>query len=701
MGATLHADFRIKMNPGGRSETIKLRMSHLPAEHEEGVLVRIETENDTTAQRIQLPEWLNESILEDLPMVMSICDLNLRHIWVNRAFLMAFHTEKTTIFGKLMSEIDKLGSFNDYERLCRECIDTSTQQSETLHVYVLNRLLILEVVVSPILNSQGQTAYVVITSRDVTAKVKSQESRSAAQNLLNDIIEQMPIGFVAADIEFNILRMNASACHLFDYERESIIGEPLRILLASESEELKAEFIRQTLSRSKSAYSLHEGFDIHGVKRNGTHFPIKISSLKLSFGGFPLYCIMVLDMTDIHNALQRVIESEFSMRQMQKQEALGQLAGNVAHDFNNIMAIVMGYAENIAGQEDASELIRTMSREIRLAMQRGAGLTKQILAYAKHQNLEVKSKDMHNLMSENRSIMQAALSSRVKCVFDLEAVRTAVNIDEGQFMQVMLNLAVNARDAMPNGGEFHIATTNKFLDTDFFLGRSIKPQEGEYLYLTIRDNGTGIPTEILHRIFDPYFSTKPRDQGTGLGLSVAYGIIKQHGGLIFCDSEPGKGTRFEIFLRLTQAAEESTQSKPQGDTQVLAEIAQKTTILIVEDEQQLRALLARQLEKLGFVIYTAGNGREALEFVDGFDGNIDLVISDIMMPEVNGLEMAHEMVLLQPDLIFIFITGYSNDLFEKDGGLKSHRLIMKPFEQEQLLREISDVLAPTRSIATE
>jgi two-component system cell cycle sensor histidine kinase/response regulator CckA len=276
---------------------------------------------------------------------------------------------------------------------------------------------------------------------------------------------------------------------------------------------------------------------------------------------------------------------------------------------------------------------------------------------------------------------------------DLNAPNATADLDESQFMQVVLNLAVNARDASRGGGEFYISSQNVDLGADFFNARDIKPQPGEYVLVTLRDNGLGIPAEALPRIFDPYFSTKSRDKGTGLGLSVVYGIIKQHNGFIFCSSEAGKGTTFQIYLPLSKNREDSAAIS----ADVTEAVDQKRDnsvrhILIVEDEDSLRKLIAAQLAVLGYQVTTAENGRKALEFIDSYPGKIDLILSDIMMPEMNGLDMALEAQLMQPDTVFIFMSGYSKELLTSKNAPENYRLLAKPFSQEKLQAEIRSAL---------
>jgi two-component system cell cycle sensor histidine kinase/response regulator CckA len=244
------------------------------------------------------------------------------------------------------------------------------------------------------------------------------------------------------------------------------------------------------------------------------------------------------------------------------------------------------------------------------------------------------------------------------------------------------------------GGSFRIATALKSLDETFFHDRHIVPQAGDFLLLTVTDSGHGMSPEILARIFDPYFTTKSRDKGTGLGLSMVYGIIKQLGGFIFCHSTPGVGTTFEIYLPLsTEDVEQSGLANRTQDTVSFRDKYRDLTVLVVDDEDALRGVVVAYLQSAGFSVHQASNGRAALDFIDGFAGKLDFIITDIMMPEMNGLDMAEEALLLQPETSVIFISGYSKELLMSRPNNQNFRLLVKPFSREALFAEIDLVLS--------
>ncbi len=640
-----------------------------------------------------MPEVLCRSLLDDLPVLLDICDREMRYTWINRSFRKRFNVMTENVVGKRVNEVPRLGDLACLQPLRQKCFDTGNEQSDIVTLIFNGREMVLDVHYNPVLGENNSVEYVICAHQDITKQVQSQNAKSAAQELLNDVLEKMPIGFVATDSYFHILRANGTACQLFGYTKEDLIGQHVNILIPEYFHENHIKLMEDFAASDATSLTMDSRREIYALRSDGVVFHIMAAVLKTSLGDFPLFCVMIFDLTKIREAEQRLVETELGIQQMQKQEALGQLAGNIAHDFNNLMAIVLGYADMIQSSQDMPDDVREMMAEIKKAVQRGAALTGQILAYAKHQALDTKPVDLHKLLLDNKTMIQAALTVSVKCALNLNAKSHIVEMDENQFMQVIINLAVNARDAMPTGGDFTITTTSIHLDEKYFTARSIQSQPGEYIYMTVADTGTGIPEGAKSRIFDPYFSTKTRDKGTGLGLSVAYGIIKQHRGFIFCDTSPHVGTTFEIFLPVCeQNLYEPAAGPNESQLPDQSERYSKMHILVVDDEEALRKMVVTQLASLGLQVHSAANGREALDFIDGFAGKLDIILTDIMMPEMTGLELADEAQFMQPEATFIFMSGYSKELLMSKKPRDNFRLLTKPFKKETLFAEIHRVL---------
>lgn len=677
----------------GRLRCLTLKLSSLRFSEQPDILLRAHVAKQPCVKDADLPPGLVRTLIEKMPIPLSICDTKLRYRWANERFQKMFFLTREKIIGRSIVEGPRPVNESELRNLFQKVIGTAREQRAIVKVHAGDSVITIENILVPVLGSDGKTEFIVTASVDLTRQVKTQEARSAAYDLLNDVLERMPVGLVATDEHFHILRMNRIARKLFEYENEDIIGSSVNVLIP-ERYHLRHDKLMSDFAQSvDSSLLMDVKREVIGKKASGEEFPIMSSVLKMTLGDFPLYCVMIVDLTQIRNAERRLLENEQQIQRIQKQEALGQLAGNIAHDFNNLMAIILGYADIIQGSEESSGSIREMTAEISRAVQRGVGLTRQILAYAKHQNLEVQPVNMLELLRENSSIIQSALTAAVKLETHFPHDPLYVDIDENQFMQVIVNLAVNARDAIPLGGVFAISTEKKYLGEEFFAEKSIQPAVGDYLILTVRDNGIGMQPEVMQRIFDPYFSTKPRDKGTGLGLSVVYGIVKQHKGFIFCDSSLGVGTVFTIYLPVSH-----NRPKFGGDELPVVhvtseqELFSQVSILVVEDEKPLRELTMQQLSDAGFQVYSAENGRAAIRFIDNYPGNLDIILSDIMMPEMNGLEMAAEALLMQPETTFIFMSGYSREILNARKRNWPFRLLTKPYSKDRLLYEILQVL---------
>jgi len=384
----------------------------------------------------------------------------------------------------------------------------------------------------------------------------------------------------------------------------------------------------------------------------------------------------------VHNlAERRALEEQ--LRQAQKMEAVGRLAGGVAHDFNNLLTAILGYAELLL-DSDATDDVRNAAGEIRKAGERAAALTKQLLAFSRKQVLQPKIVDLNDVLAEVDGILHRVLGEDIALEAERDPHLWVVLADPGQLQQVLLNLAVNARDAMPEGGVLRIATRNVSLRAAN-LPEVPTVAEGDYVLLEVADTGHGMDAETLSRVFEPFFTTKERGKGTGLGLSTVYGIVKQSGGYIHIESEPGKGTRVLVYLTRVHGAADSPldvtpRSLPRGGTE---------TILLVEDEESVRRLASLLLERSGYRLLVASSAEEALETARGYAGQIDLLLTDIVLPGLNGRRLADLLSPERPSMKVVFASGY----FDERGILEpGSDFIQKPFNPETLARTIRRAL---------
>jgi two-component system cell cycle sensor histidine kinase/response regulator CckA len=369
-----------------------------------------------------------------------------------------------------------------------------------------------------------------------------------------------------------------------------------------------------------------------------------------------------------------------------KLEAIGRLSGGVAHDFNNLLGVIIGYAEALQQDAAGDESYREAIDEILKAGHRAAALTQQLLAFSRKQVLEPKILDLNAVVAEVEKMLRRLIGEDIELKITSGPDLGAVKADRGQIDQVIMNLAVNARDAMPRGGLLRIETGNVELrEEDRLNRRYVIP--GQYVMLTVADAGTGMDAEVQSHIFEPFFTTKEIGKGTGLGLATVYGVIKQSGGYIFVESEPGRGAQFKIFLpRVEGSAVELAPAVPSPKSHG------PRTILIAEDEAALRKLTRNTLKHLGYAVLGASNGTEAIEIASRCNSHIDLLLTDVVMPGMSGRELAHRLASTRPEMKILYMSGYTDGVIADHGVLeKGISILRKPFTHAQLIQSLDGI----------
>jgi PAS domain S-box-containing protein len=419
------------------------------------------------------------------------------------------------------------------------------------------------------------------------------------------------------------------------------------------------------------------------VRKDGAVLVARISGRSIPNGKTgDNYEIFMEDITET-----RTLEQQ--LRQAQKMEAIGRLAGGIAHDFNNLLMVISGYAEFLLERLGPDLRLRGPAQEIANATQRATSLTRQLLAFSRKQMLAPKILDLNDVVAENLKMLTRMIGEDIDLVMVPGPGLGAVRADPGQIDQVIMNLAVNARDAMPQGGKLTIETTNVILDESF--ARIHAPlTAGEYVMLAICDTGVGMDSETQSHIFEPFFTTKG-SKGTGLGLSTVYGIVKQSGGFIFVDSQPQRGTAFRAYFPRVDGREDVAAAQ-ESLSLTRADRGQET-ILLVEDEANLRRLARQYLETQGYKILEAEDGAAALQIVDGYQGTIDLLLTDVIMPGMNGRELAAHIGTLLPNVRVLYMSGYTENAVGHDGTLDPGiSLLQKPFSLPALKDRVREVL---------
>jgi PAS domain S-box-containing protein len=412
------------------------------------------------------------------------------------------------------------------------------------------------------------------------------------------------------------------------------------------------------------------------------------SPVKNNRGEIEKVVIVSRDITDRKLAEELLRRRDEQLRQSQKMEAVGRLSGGIAHDFNNLLGVIIGYSESIEYRLAPNDPLRKSAEEIRKAGERAASLTLQLLAFSRQQVLQPQILDVNALVTDMGEMLKRLIGMHIELTTNMATELGQVKAEQSQIEQVIVNLVVNARDAMPEGGKLLIETSN--LDVNESLASSFPfLQPGPYVLLTVKDTGVGMDADTRRHIFEPFFTTKGPGKGTGLGLATVYGVVKQSGGGVIVDSEPGKGTTFKIYLPQTQ---ESALAPAPDETATKGSMG-TGTILLVEDEEALLSLTAERLTECGYTVLSARDGMHALELAGSFNGPIHLLLTDVMMPRMGGLSLARSMSKLRPGIRVAFMTGHAEREASFREMLRSGaESIQKPFSHEQLIRLVQQTL---------
>jgi two-component system, cell cycle sensor histidine kinase and response regulator CckA len=380
---------------------------------------------------------------------------------------------------------------------------------------------------------------------------------------------------------------------------------------------------------------------------------------------------------------------EQHVNQLQKFEAIGRLAGGIAHDFNNLLSVILGQSEILLERSHDQGITRGLEM-IRESARRGASLTRQLLAFARRQVLKPRIVNVNSILADVEKLLKRMIGEDIQLNFQADGRLGNVEVDPAQLEQVIINLATNARDAMPGGGKLTITTTNVILDEPY-AASSMVVNAGRYVQITVSDTGCGMDEKTRSRIFEPFFTTKEQGKGTGLGLATVFGIVKQSGGYIWVYSQPGHGTSFKIYLPTVDVAEETLHSvedveePPRG----------AETVLVVEDDAMLREVTSDFLQSSGYIVLSAGSPKEALQFAEEQNPAIDLLVTDLIMPEMNGRELANRLSKARPKLKVLYVSGYTDGIVQDGSHVTSEggdAFLEKPYSRRSLARKVREIL---------
>ncbi|HEV8431294.1 MAG TPA: PAS domain S-box protein [Pyrinomonadaceae bacterium] len=509
-------------------------------------------------------------------------------------------------------------------------------------------------------------------------------SLNQSEERYRDYFENAKDAIYVHDLNGRYIMVNKAGEELIGYSRDEIMK--MRI-----SDVVPRTYLDQIHARLKEKLTDHSLtiYEVEAIRKDGSRVPIEVSSRLIYENGVPAAVQgSARDITERKRAEEALRASQLQLQQSQKLEAIGQLAGGVAHDFNNLLTAILGYTDLSLRRIGLESPIRRNLEETKKAAERAASLVRQLLAFSRKQILEPKVLDLNHVVEDMHKMLTRLIGENIRLATRLETELGSVKADPCQVEQIILNLVVNARDAMPRGGKVTIETANVSIDKQTALKHvSVKP--GDYVMLTVSDTGSGMDQETQARIFEPFFTTKEVGKGTGLGLSTVYGIVKQSGGNIWVYSEAGMGTVFKVYLPRIDAVS-GTIEKLAPETTTLRGSG---TVLLVEDEDIVRGLTRKILMQAGYNVLDAKGGEEAIRLCRTHVGPIDLLLTDVVMPEISGKEVADRLKELRPQIRVLFMSGYTDEAIVEHGVLDANvEFIQKPFTWVRLTKKVRDVL---------
>ena len=535
----------------------------------------------------------------------------------------------------------------------------------------------------PYRDPNGQVIGLLGICRDISDRKLAEEQMRLSQQKLRIHFEHTPLAVVEWDLQFRVADWNPSAERIFGYSRQEAIGQPAAFIVPPQFREHVERVWEGLLERSGGTRSANDN-----VTKDGR-------TISCEWYNTPLVddSGRVLGVASLAQDVTERVALEERLRQSQKMEAVGRLAGGVAHDFNNLLTVILGYSQIVADGVPPDSRLAESTAQIKSAADKASGITRQLLAFSRKQVLSPRVINLNDIMLNLDSLLRRLIGEDIEILTAPADDLGSTKADPGQIEQVIMNLALNARDAMPHGGKLTLETSNAQLDESY--ARAHQPAEpGRYVMLAVSDTGQGMTPETQGRIFEPFYTTKEVGKGTGLGLSMVYGIVKQSGGYIWVYSEPNSGTTFKIYLpRVDQAAETAGTDPRPRNVQRGTE-----TILLVEDDPQLRQLSSSVLAHCGYKMLVAATPEEGLAMCKANHGDIRLLITDVVMPRINGRQLAEQIIQVSSAIKVLYISGYTNNAIVHYGVLDPGLWFLpKPFTLAALMAKVREVLDSSTS----
>ncbi|MEQ1604169.1 MAG: PAS domain S-box protein [Pyrinomonadaceae bacterium] len=622
-------------------------------------LRRAEARHRASEERLKL-------VTEKAQVGLVMINGSRRFVFVNSAYAEMFELPTININGHKVSEVHS----NLYDKQIGPSLDRAfagQSFSYELRCPTLSGTRYYDVRYEPT-ELGGEIVSVVAVVTDITERMRAEQAREASEERYRTLFEYSPDGIAIADADSFYIDANETLCRMLGYTREDFIGlHATNIFVPRE-----VPHLGETLFGLNTDLEYYQEWQYR--RKDGSTFPGEVIATVMPDGNT---LTVIRDITDRKQLEEQLVQA-------QKMEAIGVLAGGVAHDFNNILTAISGYSDLTLQNMAADDPLRDYILEINHAGTRAAALTTQLLSFSRRRVLSPVVHNLNTAVTDTERMLRRIVKEDIQFRIDLDPQLGNIKVDPSQITQVIVNLVVNARDAMLSGGTLTITTRNRYLDGDF-SHENIVVNSGPFVELTVKDTGIGMDDQTRRRLFEPFFTTKEAGKGTGLGLSTVYGIVKQSGGDISVESEPGKGSTFKVYL--PQATESSMIRTPISGTPKIN--AASGTILLVEDEIAVRNLIQNVLTKQGYKVISANNGNEALEICRTFPERIHLLLTDMIMPGMNGSELQISAAKIRPGMRSILMSGYSGHPFDDRIALASETaFIEKPFSPDDLIEKI-------------
>jgi PAS domain S-box-containing protein len=525
------------------------------------------------------------------------------------------------------------------------------------------------------LEFDGRRAALVV-AHDTTARLSAERSLSESEARKAALFEAALDAIVAIDAEGRITEFNPAAEATFGLPRNEILGRPIvDTIIPPHFRERHRRAFDRYLASGQSAI-LGRRLQLSGLHADGHEFPVELTVYRVPLPGPPTFSAFIRDLTESRRLEEQLLQA-------QKMESIGRLAGGIAHDFNNLLTAISGYAQLALDRNDLVPALKQEVEQIRIAAGRAVELTSQLLAFSRRQVMQPIALDLGETLQDIGPMLRRILGEDVRLTTKVDPELGSVLADPGQLSQVIVNLAVNARDAMPSGGTLTLETTNVDLDTQYALGHA-EVVPGPYVLLSVTDTGAGMDEATRARLFEPFFTTKEQGKGTGLGLATVYGIVRQSGGHIWVYSEPGRGTVFKVYLPRVEGVTAERLAPPARPRQTDG----TETILVVEDDAGVRAFVETVLSGRGYRVLVASNADEALRRAK-VDGPIALLLTDVVMPGLSGADLAEHVRAVTPQVRVLFVSGYTEDTIVHHGVLDpTVSFLAKPFSPDALAERV-------------